>query len=50
MIISKDGYIVTNNHVIEGMSEVKVAFADKREVEAEIMLRDPRTELAVLKV
>jgi Do/DeqQ family serine protease len=44
------GLVVTNNHVIENMSEVKVAFADKREVEAKILLRDPRTDLAVLKL
>lgn len=44
------GLVVTNNHVIENMSEVKVAFADKREVEATILLRDPRSDLAVLKV
>lgn len=44
------GLVVTNNHVIENMSEVKVAFADKREVEATILLRDPRTDLAVLKL
>ena len=42
--------MVTNHHVIEGMSEVKVALADRREFEAEIVLRDPRTDLAVLKV
>ncbi len=44
------GLVVTNHHVIEGMTEVKVALADKREVEAEIILRDPRTDLAVLKL
>ncbi len=44
------GLVVTNHHVIEGMTEVKVALADKREVEAEIVLRDPRTDLAVLKL
>ncbi|WP_420103563.1 DegQ family serine endoprotease [Bosea sp. (in: a-proteobacteria)] len=44
------GLVVTNNHVIENMSEVKVAFADKREVEATILLRDPRSDLAVLKL
>jgi len=42
--------IVTNNHVIEGMTEVRVAFADKREFHAEIILKDPRSDLAVLKV
>ena len=42
------GLVVTNHHVIEGMTEVKVALADRREFEAEIVLRDPRTDLAVL--
>lgn len=50
VIVDDSGLVVTNNHVIEGMSEVKVAFADKREVEATILLRDPRTDLAVLKL
>lgn len=50
VIVDASGLVVTNNHVIEGMSEVKVAFADKREVEATIVLRDPRTDLAVLKL
>jgi hypothetical protein len=35
------GLVVTNNHVIEGADEVKVALADKREFEAEIVLKDP---------
>ena len=46
----RPGFVVTNNHVIEGMTEVKVALADKREFEAEIVLRDPRTDLAVLRI
>ncbi|KPF63486.1 serine protease [Bosea sp. AAP35] len=50
VVVDGSGLVVTNNHVIEGMSEVKVAFADKREVEATILLRDPRTDLAVLKL
>ena len=50
VIVSPEGIVVTNHHVIEGMTEVKVAFADKREVEADIILRDPRTDLAVLKL
>ena len=50
VIVDASGLVVTNNHVIEGMSEVKIAFADKREVEATILLRDPRTDLAVLKL
>ena len=50
VIVSPEGIVVTNHHVIEGMTEVKVALADKRELEAEIILRDPRTDLAVLKL
>ena len=50
VIISKDGYIVTNHHVIEGMSAIKVALSDRREFEAEVKLRDPKTDLAVLKI
>ena len=49
-IISSDGYVLTNHHVIEGMTNVKVALADRREFDAEIVLRDPRTDLAVLRI
>ncbi len=50
VIVAAEGIIITNHHVIEGMTEVKIALADKREIEAEIVLRDPRTDLAVLKI
>jgi Do/DeqQ family serine protease len=50
VIVDQGGLVVTNNHVIEGMTEVKVAFADRREFEAEIVLRDPRTDLAMLRI
>ncbi len=50
VIVDPAGLVVTNNHVIEGASEVKVALADKREFEAEIVLKDPRTDLAVLRI
>jgi Do/DeqQ family serine protease len=50
VIIDRIGLVVTNNHVVENMTEVKVAFADRREFEVEIVLRDPRTDLAVLKL
>ena len=50
VIVDSSGLVVTNHHVIEGMSEVKVALSDHREFEAEIVLRDPRTDLAVLKI
>ena len=50
VIVDPRGLVVTNHHVIEGMTEVKIALSDKREYEAEIVLRDPRTDLAVLKI
>jgi len=50
VIVDASGLVVTNNHVIEGASEVKVALADKREFEAEIVLKDSRTDLAVLRI
>jgi len=50
VIIDASGLVMTNNHVIEGASEVKVALSDKREFEAEIVLKDARTDLAVLRV
>jgi Do/DeqQ family serine protease len=50
VIVDPSGLIVTNHHVIEGMTEVKVALSDHREFEAEIVLRDPRTDLAVLRI
>ncbi|MFF8802916.1 MULTISPECIES: DegQ family serine endoprotease [unclassified Methylobacterium] len=50
VIVDASGLVITNNHVIENMNEVKVALADKREFEAQIVLRDPRTDLAVLKI
>lgn len=50
VIVSSDGLVVTNEHVIENMTEVKVALADKREFDAEIILKDPKTDLAVLRL
>jgi Do/DeqQ family serine protease len=50
VIIDADGLVVTNQHVIEGMTEVKVALSDKREFDADIVLRDPRSDLAILKL
>jgi Do/DeqQ family serine protease len=50
VIVDPSGLIMTNNHVIEGATEVKVSLADKRELEAEIVLKDSRTDLAVLKI
>ena len=50
VIVDPSGLVVTNQHVIEGMTDVRIALADKREFEAEIVLRDPRTDLAVLRI
>ncbi len=50
VIISRDGYIVTNNHVVEGAKEVTVTLSDKQEHTARIVGRDPKTDLAVLKI
>jgi Do/DeqQ family serine protease len=50
VIVDRSGLVVTTHHVIEGMTEVKVALSDHREFEAEIVLRDPRSDLAVLKI
>jgi Do/DeqQ family serine protease len=50
VIVDAAGFVITNNHVIEGASEVKVALPDKREFEAEIVLKDARTDLAVLRI
>jgi Do/DeqQ family serine protease len=50
VIVDRSGLVVTNHHVIEGMTDVKVALADKREFEASIVLNDPNSDLAVLKI
>jgi serine protease Do len=50
VIYREDGYIVTNNHVVEGATEVNVAFADGTTERAEVVGRDPRTEMAVIRV
>jgi Do/DeqQ family serine protease len=50
VIVDASGLVVTNNHVIEGADEVKVALADKREFEATLVLKDARSDLAVLRL
>ncbi|MEM6722743.1 MAG: trypsin-like peptidase domain-containing protein [Bacteroidota bacterium] len=50
VIISKDGYIVTNNHVVEFANEIDVTLFDKRKYKAELVGTDPNTDLAVLKI
>ncbi|MEM9159416.1 MAG: Do family serine endopeptidase [Verrucomicrobiota bacterium] len=50
VIVSDSGYILTNNHVVEGADEVVVMLTDDREFEAEIVGTDPQTDIAVLKI
>ncbi len=50
VIVRSDGVIVTNNHVVEGGQEITVALSDRREFPARILLADPRTDLAILKI
>ncbi|MGD9239761.1 MAG: DegQ family serine endoprotease [Desulfobacterales bacterium] len=49
-IIDKDGFVVTNNHVIEDADQIKVKLKDEREFDAEIVGRDPNTDIALLKI
>jgi Do/DeqQ family serine protease len=50
VIVRADGVIVTNNHVVEGADALKVVLADRREFDARLLLADPRTDLAVLRI
>lgn len=50
VIISPDGYIVTNNHVIEGSKAIEITMHNNREYEAELLGTDPQTDLALLKI
>jgi serine protease Do len=50
VILSKDGYVLTNNHVVEGADEITVTTSEGEEYEAEVVGTDPRTDLAVIKV
>ncbi len=50
VIVSPEGYIVTNNHVVDGATEVRVTLHDRREVKARVVGTDPKTDIAVLKI
>ena len=50
VIISEDGYIITNNHVIDDAGEIEVTLADKRDYDAKLIGTDPNTDLALLKI
>ena len=50
VIISEDGYIITNNHVIDDAGEIEITLADKRDYDAKLIGTDPNTDLALLKI
>jgi serine protease Do len=50
VVVSQDGYILTNNHVVDGATDVKVSFADKEEYPAKVIGTDKYTDIAVLKI
>src|SRR5277367_5813286 len=50
VIVSPDGYILTNNHVVDGATDVQVTLSDKHEYKARIVGADPKTDVAVLKI
>ena len=50
MILDPNGYIVTNNHVVEGASQITVTLSDRREFSAKVIGADPKTDLAVIKI
>ena len=50
VIMSKDGYIITNNHVIDGASEINVTLSNRKSYKATVIGADPNTDLAVIKV
>ncbi|WP_321471782.1 DegQ family serine endoprotease [uncultured Paludibaculum sp.] len=50
VIVSPEGYIITNNHVVDGATDVKVMLSDKRELKARVVGTDAKTDVAVLKV
>jgi serine protease Do len=50
VIVSPDGYILTNNHVVGGAEEIHVTLMDKREFTAKVIGKDPKTDLALIKI
>lgn len=50
VIISPDGYIITNNHVVEGSSEIRVSMVDGRKMDGRLIAADPESDLAVVKI
>lgn len=49
-VITEDGYVVTNNHVVEGATKIQVSFDDQEKMDADLIGTDPRTDVALLKI
>jgi serine protease Do len=50
VIVSEDGYILTNNHVVDKATDIKIALPDKREFKGKVVGNDPKTDVAVVKI
>jgi serine protease Do len=50
VIVSSDGYVLTNSHVVQGANEVRVSLPDRRELKAKIIGQDPKTDIALLRI
>ncbi|WP_205666122.1 Do family serine endopeptidase [Aquabacter cavernae] len=50
VIVDETGFVVTNHHVVAGADQIRIALADRREFDADVVLSDQRTDLAVLKI
>ena len=50
VIVSPDGYVLTNNHVVDGATDIEVSLKDKRQLKAKVVGTDPRSDIAVLKI
>ncbi len=50
VIVTPDGYIITNNHVVEGADELNVSLSDEREFKAKVIGADPKTDIAIIKI
>ncbi len=50
LIVSTDGYILTNNHVVEGAEKIEIRLSDKTKFQGEIIGKDPKTDIAVVKI